>query len=1319
MNRLALRELVVKKPTPLLTLDLQDAYQNHPAETVETYIFTDGIRHHFDQILETVAQGTGQGFWVQAEYGAGKTHFLATLAAMLSDTSSALWNKVDDTDIRQFQRRLQNVRLLPVVFSLRGEASADTVTNRSLMDVLLDKGFRPALEKAGLANQVKLTSAEDLVHWYDRQAPAAIKTEFEAHVQRLTGTPLQQYRENEGIEPVAELLSAYLDGVGLKPDIAIGVKDRLASIYRQLVQDPRHARGAANKPGYTGILIVIDEYEGWSNIRSGNTEARAQDEDLLETLGYLLPKDLGMAVHTIVASQTAVPAKLHGGQAGDRFINMTLLADQNSRDYDIIASRRVRGLNPDRLPEISDHYRYYFEKFEFARQLTEADFRETFPFQPRCFEVVRRITSRDLPGPRSGIRILYEVVNEESLLARDTLIRASDLVLSRHLVQDCLSKPVYKPHYNAYRIAMEALPSLELDQADLELARNLLTTLYLWYEAFLERPRSLSLQDLAQATLTTGDVVKAEDNVAYVLSQMQALQQIQFDNQNAQFVPAGSDGLSPLTLFKEYVRRAQTDRYAVIGSWTDSLFLTTEQTRSQPGLFAGFEVDKPVNRAFEYRNLQYQGQVTIASRWQMDWGMPLTEDDYHFRVIILTADAAQSVNSTDLQDPRIAVIYPAALPDEAFRAATEYLAWSRMTEEYKNQTGKEAETVREWLLSQRSTYIGNLLQTHLSQYKGGRVVTRDDLGISAKEAFGAASNDRRISFIVEKLLAAAYSQLPMDYASLRSTLTPAEAGKVFEGYFSKDPGSAQTTATRNYGIGLGLSHIDQPAHFAPQESCKALALMAEMLDEQKGRELPVYKLYERLSRPPYGLPYVVIQLYLVAFVRRATPRVELMLKRDHKLKTRDGKVYARDRINAGSVMEIQWRPGMHTAFDALFPAVGPNWNDVLGYARELVDDLRTTTDQAEIETESQRLAERLVSLGDQVPRQRAALAVLERALNTPLPEEAQQTFDRLANLAQLRNGYASFFEKAQELFSTPDGLRNAMKSYQRMTELAGITAEVAEVKRYLDSLRLRENDRELGAQKATLLMQINLNNLADQPHLWSGICATFEQFKARYCNEYRKHHRDTNITLKKLADSLAEAPHQLNALALLNSIRDLGPARGQDLADAYEQLKQALDPCPISDYQAVTVEAAPVCAECRRDLTYSPPDEQVETFRRNLEAALADQQRRLASEAIRRVLERKGDALSQFVQAAQAANIAALVDLLDENIVNVIRKLLAEEQIGTAEGDVIGKFVQRYGSLEEADIPEAIMAFEALLREAFKEAHRTNPSKKSIRLTLN
>jgi hypothetical protein len=659
------------------------------------------------------------------------------------------------------------------------------------------------------------------------------------------------------------------------------------------------------------------------------------------------------------------------------------------------------------------------------------------------------------------------------------------------------------------------------------------------------------------------------------------------------------------------------------------------------------------------------------------------------------------------------------LSEEAQRAAAEYLAWTRMSDEYKDQTGKEAEAIRDWLATQRRTYLDALVHTHLQLYRSGQIITRDDLGIAAKEAFGAPSNEQRLKFIVDKLLAAAYPQLPIDPAGLRSTLASAEAGKLFEGYFGKDPSNAQTTATRNYGIGLGLSNLDAPHKFAVQENNKALGLIAHLLEERQGSELPTWKLFETLSRPPYGLPYVAIQLYVLSFVYRGDPRVELMLKRDHKLKTREGKVFSRDRVNAATVAELAWRPNLYQAFDVLVPAIGPTWNEALRYAREFVDDLRATTDQAEIETESHRLAERLSVLGEELPKQRNNLLILERALGASLPDDAQQMFRQLDTLAQVLDGYSAFFEKADELFASPDNLRDAMKVLSRMRELAEATAEITTTKRYLDDVRLRDTDRELNAQRLSLLGQISLENLAGQPHTWRSIQAQFEQFKNRYRNEYQKHHRDTNAALKKLNEALADAPRRLRALELLNSIQELGQARGQHLTVQYERLAASQQACPVTDYLSVSIDAAPTCASCQRPLTYTTPTDEVDAFTRELNAALGEQQRRLANETIRRVLERgQGDALSQFLQATQAANTVMLVDLLDEDIVTLIRKLLAEEQIGVAEGDVVSQFLQRYGSLEESDIPAAVKAFETLLREAFQDAKKANKGKKTIRLTL-
>ena len=1308
MPRLPLHDLIIHKETPLLTLELHNAALDRPAETVETYIFTDTIRHHFTEVLEKVALGRGQGYWVEAEYGSGKTHFLATLTALLSDFSDDLWNRISDDEIRHYQTRLKDHRLFPIILSLRGEASAEATNSRTLMDVLLEKGFRPALKRANLESHVRLTMAQDLIKWYEGQS-AIEKNAIEVYIQQKSGSSISELFENDDHETIAQFLNTYLAEKQVQALITTSVKDRLAGIYRQITSQ-----------GYAGILIIIDEYEGWANIHANNLEARAKDEDLLETLGFLLYKELGLAVHTIVASQSARPAKLHGGQEGDRFINLPLLASQDERDYDIIASRRVRSLNPKRYPEITDYYRFYQQSFDFARLLSENEFKETYPFQPRCFEIVRRITSRDLPGPRSGIRILYEVLQNQSLLSRDMLIRVGDLICSEHLIRDCLSKPVYKSHYTAFNNAMQALPSLGIDD-DLELAKNLLTTLYLWYEANFDRPhKPLSIKDLTEATLLVDNVLKAEDNVLLVLNDLNALPQIQIEGENAQFIPS-EDTVLPPNIFREYVRKVQQgDRYAVIDTWNKSLLWDTMFTLSKKGMFVGLEEERPVNRSFEVHNMQYSGDIILATRWQADWGMPLQVDDQHYRIVIMVADVAQRVKPDELQDPRIAVIYPSVLSDEATRAATEYLAWDRMNEDYKNRTGKEAETIQGWLATQKSTYISNLLQTQLGIYRNGTVITRDNLGIATRDIFNKVGFENQVSTLTEKILSACYKQPLFEWGLLQhGTLTASEAGKLFEGYFSKSPAPAHITAIKNYGIGLGLSTSDQPGQFAPQQSALALEKITELLNAEKGSELKIYKILETLSRPPYGLPYIVILFYLLAYVRRGNPRVDLSLKFNHKVRTRDNRPLPQNRINAATIAELQWKPDLWSSMDALVPAVGPHWNDVLEYGRLIVDDLRSTVNQTEIESESQRLIEKLERASKDLDLYNQSLQVLQRTLGTDLSLQDQKDLTDLKTLLEERTSYEAFYEKAIELFQSADMLKRAMQTYGRLKELSGLVAQIGEAQRYLQHASLKDSDRELKTQRMILLTQINLSSLAAQPHLWSSIWASFEEFKLRYRNEYQKFHRDTNDGLAKIQQNLVDVPSQLRALALLNSIAELGPAIGDDLEMRFTDLCKGLEPCTVTDYLQVTVDASPVCTVCKREMTYNTPAQAVEKFNHDLKHALLDQQNRLASETIRRVLERsQGDALGQFLQVIQASNLTALVNVLDTNIIKIIRDLLHQEQIVTLESQAVSSLLQKHSSLEEKDIPQVVEEFRSVLQKAFEEAHRNNPGKKTIRINL-
>ena len=284
----------------------------------------------------------------------------------------------------------------------------------------------------------------------------------------------------------------------------------------------------------------------------------------------------------------------------------------------------------------------------------------------------------------------------------------------------------------------------------------------------------MSMQDLAQATLTTDDFMRAEDNVRYVLSQIQALDQIDFDDESAQFVPTGGEGPSIVTLFNEEKRKAARDRYKLQSAWSESLFFTPRETGGAAGLFNEFTPDERATRRVECQRWNIQGEVIIATGWRMDHGMALPKEDSHFRLVILTPAAAQSVRAADLQDPRIAVVLPGEMTEEARDAAAAYLAWNVDARGIQG-TGPGARRRRSdpgWTASAGSI-LDTLVGTHLKLYQAGRVITRDDLAISARDAFGrGGGNEARIAYVVEQLLMAAYPQLPVESDQLRRTLTP-------------------------------------------------------------------------------------------------------------------------------------------------------------------------------------------------------------------------------------------------------------------------------------------------------------------------------------------------------------------------------------------------------------------------------------------------------------------------------------------------------------------------------------------------------------------
>ena len=341
---------------------------------------------------------------------------------------------------------------------------------------------------------------------------------------------------------------------------------------------------------------------------------------------------MGLALYTIVASQMEAPAKLRG----DRFINVHLLAQE--QDYDLIVAQRVRELSDENKSDILHYYEYYRQEFKFMKNISREYFTLIFPFQPRCFEIIRKITSRELPTARIGIGVIYDCVRLLTASSRSGLIIVHDLMKSEELT-DALDTTSYRDGYTAFRDGLKSLEDFGLEDEETMIANKVLTTLFLWYIAYLETPRLLSVYELTEATLTSGDVIKGEDQVEVVLSKLRDLPHISYKkDRGAQFVVTKETEIKPQRIFSDYKRKI-TDETAIYDAWERGLLLEPQHSGGEESLFAGYALDERKRTTVEFRKIDYPGEVIVTGGGRSEYGEKII-DSIHFRIVFLTSTLA-------------------------------------------------------------------------------------------------------------------------------------------------------------------------------------------------------------------------------------------------------------------------------------------------------------------------------------------------------------------------------------------------------------------------------------------------------------------------------------------------------------------------------------------------------------------------------------------------------------------------------------------------------------------------------------------------------
>ena len=252
---------------------------------------------------------------------------------------------------------------------------------------------------------------------------------------------------------------------------------------------------------------------------------------------------------------------------------------------------------------------------------------------------------------------------------------------------------------------------------------------------------------------------------------------------------------------------------------------------------------------------------------------------------------------------------------------------------------------------------------------------------------------------------------------------------------------------------------------------------------------------------------------------------------------------------------------------------------------------------------------------------------------------------------------------------------------------------------YLDQALVSDRRPTLFVDLATTREQLSFVALLIEPHRLDSMRAAFKTFRSAFAAAYNDHHRHYWKAYAKLTRAIDGLAPVARALDRLNSLRALGPPAGEDALAGYRSLSSGGAICPAAG-ALVELAQQPACGYCGLTLDNSLPAEQTDDIAHRLNAALAVQQRRLASEAVRRILARGGERLDRFVEIVQAADTASLAHVLDGDLIVFLQQLLAQPITPTPEAlHLIEQIALAHPVITEDQIDLVLETLRGLLRD--------------------
>jgi hypothetical protein len=496
MNRSLTIGDLIEAPEVQTVIRLEEG-RTRSAEISRSFVFTAEVASHLTVVAESLLQERGRGFFLQGDFGSGKSHFLAALTACLNTRpgSEELSRQHQGLDRLKTSGR----KLLAVDISLiqyRATTSLEQIVVEAIEARMASAGIPTRLTpRAAFLDHLKsLIKSEDLATALAGQLdirPDEIDAFLRDHPRR-----------------------SYVEGVRFMKELGVEAPE---SLVEERVETFERTIKAVRQAGFKGLVLIMDElsefFRSKPDARGLNDDARA-----LQLLGELANTE---PIWIIAAVQESIEITGDISQGTlrkirDRFPVKLVLSAVHIKS--LISGRLVKR-RPGVENELLEIYQYLRRHFS-AITCNYEDFLATYPIHPTTIALLDGLG--DLFSQHRGIVdfVHSRLAGEKSRRINGILDRPSFELLGPDSIYDHFARRIAE--FSAFNVYPKyIIPHLDeiidqyLDDADdRTLAQRIIRMLVLYnIHPTADLPTARQLTELVSCTLSDHD---PDLNVEYI-----------------------------------------------------------------------------------------------------------------------------------------------------------------------------------------------------------------------------------------------------------------------------------------------------------------------------------------------------------------------------------------------------------------------------------------------------------------------------------------------------------------------------------------------------------------------------------------------------------------------------------------------------------------------------------------------------------------------------------------------------------------------------------------------------------------------------------